>query len=429
MDLKCFILQHIRSKTLGNIKDGFEKSSFVENVTDGSKLLKDIITALLLGANSKQKIHNQLQSGGLATTKPAKNDNKKQSFCTEFNQMVNNLFGLLGFEFSKYLFVLFGAHLIIRQHIDEMSTANNYDEILTHVNYIYNFMTLKESSDVDAISAIELSQEFIDSLPENHETNNHNYSSIILKGKSIHTLFGSMIEEIKELHASNNIIMLDDNKLRWYEQLSDMLDNAKLNGYNVNNIDDLCMNLGMRNVGYDRSFLKMFEILYKESFADIPYELWNDYKPHLQFVENELKLDVKCSKYLNSFAGYYRHIYDETLKSVQEKLAQKYILNVNITDKCYDLLSDITFNLLIHIAKKIACSQITSMYFGKSARVQFIQVFQGVLDCAPRLYSFTKSQREILHYILLPRKIIMDAIVIVQEMKQKDIDEVLNSAE
>lgn len=427
MDLKLFVLTHIRNKKVGNIRDGFEKSSFVDNVTDAAKLLKEVLAALLNEENSKQKVYNQLQSGGLATTKPSKNDNKKQSFCTEFNQMINNIFGLLGFEFSKYLFVLFGAHTIIKQHIEDISVSNTYEDILHHVNYIYNFLLLGTTNS-NTPPPIEVSADFLSKIGPSKEPIDQNYTSITLQTNSIHTFFSSIIDEIKELIVSNNVIMFDDNKLRWYESLSDMFDAITLNTYEINDIDELCMNLGTRNVCYDRSFLKMFDILYKESFADIPHELWRDYKPHLRFVENELKLDIKCSKYLSSFVGYFKHIHDETLKSVQEKIPQKHILNLEVTPKCYTLLADVSFNLLIHMAKKIACNQISYMYFGKSARVQFIQVFQGVLDCAPRLYSFTKAQRETLHYILLPRKILIDAIAIVQELKPFEVDEILKSS-
>lgn len=428
MDLRRFILLHIKNKTVGNIKDGFEKSSFVDCALDASKLLKDILTKMLSEDGARQKIYNQLQSGGLATTKPIKNDNKKQSFCTEFNQMINNLFGLLGFEFSKYLFILFGAHIIIKQHIEDISTSNTYEEILDHINKIYNFMILGESSNEEIPSAaIHTSKIFVKQIGDS--TSNQNYALITIQTNPIHAFFTEMINDVKKLLSANNIIMFDDNKLHLYEQLSDLYDSIEIESYEINTVDDLCINLGSRNIGYDRSFLKMFEILYKESFADIPHELWNDYKPHLYYVENELKLDAKCSKYLSSFMAYYKHIYDETLKSVQEKIPQKHILKVNVTDKCYELLADISFNMLVNMAKKIACNQISYVYFGKSARVQFIQIFQSVLDCTPRLYSFTKSQREILHYVLLPRKILVEAILVVQELKQKEIDDILNAGE
>ena len=172
------------------------------------------------------------------------------------------------------------------------------------------------------------------------------------------------------------------------------------------------------NVCYDKSFIKMFEILYKESFADIPHELWSAYKPHIKYVENELKLDIKCSKFLTNFNKYYHKVYDETLKSVMEVIPPDDVLKIDITDKMYELMSDITFNLYVNISKKIACNQLTYAYFGKSTRIQFIQMFQALMDCSPRLYTFSKSQRMTLHYILLSKKVINDSISIANEMDE-----------
>ena len=38
------------------------------------------------------------------------------------------------------------------------------------------------------------------------------------------------------------------------------------------------------------------------------------------------------------------------------------------------------------------------------------------MDCSPRLYMFSKSQRMILHYVLLSKKVINESIKIVEEI-------------
>lgn len=436
MDLKQFILNHKHNNTLDSIIDGFEKSSFVEPNSDTSNLVKTILNILISNEDGdKQKIYNQLQSGGLANTKTGKTEiSKKQSFCTEFNQMIINILGLLGSEFSKYLFVLMGAKCMISQEIKEISKAQDYESILKHVINIKNFINLGRNEDYlppDKLiekcdeqhleNSIVIDDEFFDDYEtfcQDFPEETQNYLEIELSSDRTNSFFNRFVSEIKRLIKSENVLSFEDNRTEWSLMLDELVEHLILNTYHVDNVDDLCLNLGEINVCYDKSFIKMFEILYKESFADIPYELWSSYKPHIKYVENELKLDIKCNKYLTNFNKYYHKVYDETLKSAMEVLAPDDILKVDITDKMYELMSDITFNLYLNISKKIASNQLTYAYFGKSTRIQFIQMFQALMDCSPRLYSFSNSQRMTLHYILLSKKVINDSIAIANETEE-----------
>ena len=433
MDLRRFIQIHKDNHTLDSIVDGFEKSSFVEPNSDTSILIKSILNVLISDdEGDKQKIYSQLQSGGLASTKSGKVEiSKKQSFCTEFNQMIINILGLLGSEFSKYLFVLIGAKHMISQEINEISEAQNYNDILKHVINIKNFMNLgdiEDYADVEELSSrcesmskleapIDIDDDFYEEFctdqSQNPERLTQNYLEIEVKSNKKNTFFTQIINDIKQLIRSENVLSFEDDKSEWCQMFEEMLSHIILRTYYIRNVDDLCLNMSGLNVCYDKSFIKMFEILYKESFADIPHELWSSYKPHLNYVEKELKLDLKCGKYLTNFNKYYHKVYDETLKSAAEKLSTDDMLKIHITDEMYELLSDITFNLYVNISKKIACNQLTYAYFGKSTRIQFIQMFQAIMDCSPRMYVFTKSQRMTIHYILLSKKVINESINIV----------------
>lgn len=437
MDLKQFILNHKYNDTLDAIIDGFEKSSFVEPNSDTASLVKSILNSLIISEEGdKQKIYNQLQSGGLANTKAGKSEtSKKQSFCTEFNQMIVNILGLLGSEFSKYLFVLMGARCMITQEVKEISKSQDYNNILKHVINIRNFINLGRCDDFlqrDELNQmveqnfeppIVIDEDFFEEydvfgpLPS-EET--QNYLEIEINSDSTNTFFNKFVSEIKRLIKSENVLSFEENRQDWTAMLDNMVECLTLNTYHINNVDDLCLNLGEINVCYDKSFIKMFEILYKESFADIPHELWSSYKPHVKYVENELRLDIKCGKFLTNFNKYFHKVYDETLKSVMEVLSPTEILKVEVSDDTYELLSDITFNLYVNISKKIASNQLTYAYFGKSTRIQFIQMFQAIMDCSPRLYSFSQSQRMTIHYILLSKKVMNDSIAIVNESDEND---------
>lgn len=425
MDLKSFILYHREHESLSVIEDGFEKSSFVETNSDIAGLVKQMITAYASDDVSKQNAYNQLQSGGIAGTKPIKTEStKKQSFCTEFNQMITNILGLLGFEFSKYLFVLFGIKRILAREINYINNAHTYNDILTHMIYFRNIISLGEvddpPTDVPNESPLDIADDFfeiyggpddIDSTPH-HVT--HKFDEIELKTKKV-AFFDSVIMEIKAAIKRENILSFDEDKHAWVSMLQTLLEHLTVNSYTVNTIDDLVFNLGRYNVAYDKSFIKMFDIVYDETFAQVG-DIAPKLKPHIKIIKNELKLDVNCAKYLLIFSKYFHKMFDETLKSALEVIQPTDILKVNIPEPLYERLADITLNMYVQLSRKIATSQMTDIYFGKSTRIQFKQVFQALLDCAPRSTVYTKTQRAAVHYCILSVKAIKESIRIVCEM-------------
>lgn len=424
MDLKQFIQIHEKNGTIDYISGGFQKSQYIENNNDTSNLIKLILNKLI-SDNDKQKIYNQLQSGGLANhiTQNKNEVSKKQSFCTEFNLMISNIIGLLGFEFSKYLFVLFGAKHFIHKLVEELKDLNSYEDIDTVVKYIRNLISLGSENTENPLP-IKIDEGFnLDDYINLDESSEQtiDYYSADNKPTTEELLFNWMLKDIKSHIKSENIVTFEEDKIKWYDILCDMIDHLELGTYIINNVNDLIINLGRFNICYDKSFIKMFEILYMESLADIPYEFWSSYKPHVIYIEKELKLDVKCSKYTTNFNKYFHKIYDDTLKSSIDALGTNNVLKINVTDSMYELLSDITLNLFLNISRKISNNQLIYAYFGKSTRIQFIQVFQALMDCAPRLHIFSPSQRAIMHYILLGDKVLSDSIKLVKELQKDNI--------
>jgi hypothetical protein len=232
------------------------------------------------------------------------------------------------------------------------------------------------------------------------------YNSLLtddVKERFFQDIFSNINEQIK----SKSVVNFDSDKQLLIEKLTTLNSTLVLNEYIVNNIDDLVLNLGSFNVGYDESFLKCFEILYKESFADIPRELWYCRKPYQDFI-NSLKLE-SCNAYHANILKYFKNIYNETLCSFKEIAPEKDILKVEITNVMYDTLVDITLNLFVNMAKNLALSQMSSFCFGKSTRIQFVQVCNAFLACSPRLKNFSKAQINVLHYFLLTSKTLQES--------------------
>jgi hypothetical protein len=119
MDIKQFLLYHKKNGTLDSVMEGVEKSTFVDSNPDVLGLVKPVL--------------NKLNLENCDESKTDKKTEKKQSFCTEFNQMNNNILALLGFEFSKYLFFIFGVKHIAKKFVEKIPDATSYSEILEYV--------------------------------------------------------------------------------------------------------------------------------------------------------------------------------------------------------------------------------------------------------------------------------------------------------
>ena len=72
--------------------------------------------------------------------------------------------------------------------------------------------------------------------------------------------------------------------------------------------------------------------------------------------------------------------------------------------------ANICVNLYVNMAKKLSNSQLLFATFGKSTRIQFMQILQAVMDCTPRLYKFNESQLAVLHFILMNDKTFQSSV-------------------
>jgi hypothetical protein len=218
-------------------------------------------------------------------------------------------------------------------------------------------------------------------------------------------LFRGILDEISDQQKNKSMINFERDKQKWICQLKEMFNNIILNEYVVDSVDDLVLNLGPFSVGYDESFIKYFEILYKESFADIPRELWIKCKPYTEYLR---LLNIESvSNYKTNLIRYFKNVYNDTLKSMLEMSTE--ILNVEITNFMFEYLADITINMFINLAENLATIQTTSFTFGKSTRIQFFQIFNAFLNCSPRLKKFTQAQKNTIHYFLLTNKVLQES--------------------
>lgn len=425
MDLRAFIEQHTKANTLNDVQSGFSKSLYAESTNDTANLIKTILSKLTFDTD-RQRIYNQLQSGGLANNSTAnKSEAKKQSYCTEFNTMISNLMCLIGFELSKYVLVWAGAKHYMIRIVNALETASNYDDIETLLIVLRNITEVGiETGQETPIKLVDFPIDSYTSMKTSNK-GTFDYFDGNANDSDITRLFNWLLKEVRVRIQSENIVTFVEDRSRWHSTLSLMLDHIVPGTYIIDTIDELVVNLGsgkldghLEHLGfnldacYDKSFIKMFDILYNESFADLPSEVFTNAKPHALFVEKELELDVKCTRYTANFNKYFHKVVEDSIAAAQEALGTN-ILRIMITNELYERLSDITLNMFITMGRKIANNQIIYAYFGKSTRIQFIQVFQAIMDCAPRMHIFTPAQQAILHYILLSPKVLAESIGLV----------------
>lgn len=446
MDLRKFIKANEEVGTLDTITKGYSHSQFNENMNEIASLIKEIVQKQST-EDDKQLILDQLQSGGISSRTVGEKflQPRKLSFCTEFNNIIANLQSILGFEFAKYLYVLFGISHYVDVISDNIINSESYEDILTSIIKIRNLLSLglfrptavesqpkskpktkkqttaKKPATVQAKPECSLSSiaetftllDTFEPLPPNAKVSMYFQDIYTLKTNSeltpIVQIFENIVNAINECIKSGHIIMFEKDKVFCHETVKNICDNISYNTYNVVDVNDLLLNLGEYSIGYEGSFIKMFEILYKESFADIPDDIpRNIFRPVQYFLEQELKIENKYDKYIDTLTSYFRNIYQQVFKSSSE-VVQK-MLAVDVSDDVYDMLANICVNLYVNMAKKLSNSQLLFAAFGKSTRIQFMQILQAVMDCTPRLYKFNESQLAVLHFILMNDKTFQQSV-------------------
>lgn len=406
MDLFEFIKLHKNNSnsSLNCLMVGFENSPFSNNNNcDTGNLVKDILKKMLPNDNVNSKNYYINANGGIQIlSKKSKIENhKKQSYCVEFNTMMDNILGLLGFEFSYCILTLITIDNIIKKYIEGFSLSNNYIEAENFANIIKNIYNLGDCIMIEQT----IESKYINI--NNDSINYFDYTNVK------NQFFNGLLSEITLLKKNDTIINFNEDIDKWHNELLNLYKFTNYNQYYIQTIDQLCINMGKTKYCYDGHFIKIFETVYKELFVDIDStKIKPDFTkststiiyPHIEYLDDVLKIQLKPQIYINNFISYYHKIYDDTIKSTLKDNMKK--LNIIIDENLYLHLAHITLNLYINIAKKISNNQKN----GKSTRIQFSQVFQAIEDSMPRCYNLTPAQKSILHYILLSNKVLADSL-------------------
>lgn len=417
MNLTKFITTHQEIGDIAIIKRGMESSPFTQSINDISELVKEILKKLLAIKND-EKMYSQSTNGGIQPNATLIDDsnNRKQSYCIEFPQMLKNILGLIGFEFSYCITTISSINRILNDYIQKISPKN--DSIESYLSLKNLIITIKNIYSLGNGNSLQISNHF-----KSHFINNDDdsikWSNFSTDSKLI--FFDNIIEFIDYKISKDVIINFIEDKQSIYLELENLYKNTIFTKYTIDNVDQLCLSMHNIKPCYDGYFIKEWEILYLETFADT-YKLIHPSKhkisPVIDYLTNVIQLDLKAEKYLTNFKNYLIKIYKDTISCLYSDDSSKR-LDIIITQNMYEYMSYIILNLYINISKKIASNQECAQLFGKSTRIQFAQVFQALKDSISRLHQYCQSQSDMLHYILIPKKTLSESINNLNAIKSK----------
>ena len=397
--LKVFATDDINKQVL--LTQGFQNSDFYNTNLSLDILFKDIIQmfinndrCMMYNKNNNYKINPQT---GLIKNTPQKTTKKtiekNITYGSDLKIILNNIIGLLGYEFSISVLALSLYPTIIKRIIDEIPTTNSYQELvklLVVINNAYDICDIDSGKNNDT---------FI------YDDNNY---------------IDNIISKLQLRISNNNNIAFETDKQECYTTMLDKFNNTTFNTIYVNSIDNLCIELGKYKPCYDNYFMKMWELLFKETYCDV-YEYENIY-PRFTSNNNQEVIEMPFMTLLNAYAQTDPSIYNiinnvnkqivyikQYLKNITKKTLMtidsndKYI-NVCVQEMLYEHLAAVFINMLVAYAKNVVILHDYTNNVGKAVKLQFIELFNGFKLTTPTLLTYSESQLMCLHYVMLTKQ-------------------------
>lgn len=404
--LKVFATEDINKQVL--LTQGFQNSDFYNNHLSLDTLFKDIIQmfitndrCMMYNKNVNYKINPQtglIKNTPQKTTKKGNIIEKNITYGSDLTIILNNIIGLLGYEFSMSILTLSLYPTIIKHVIDEIPTTNSYHELIKLLVVIDNAYKV-----CDANNSV------------NNTLNNNTF--IYNDNNYIDELVAKMRLRI----SNNNNISFESDKQDCYNIMLDKYDNTTFNTIYVNSIDNLCIELGKYKPCYDNYFMKIWELLFKETHCDM-YEYENIYPKFTSDDNNQNVIEMPVITMLNAYAQNDPSIYNIIsninkqmvyIKQYLKNITKKTLMTIDDNDKhitvcvqemLYEHLAAVFINMLVVYAKNIVILHDYNNNLNKAVKLQFIELFNGFKFTTPALITYTESQLMCLHYIMLTKQ-------------------------
>lgn len=414
----------LEKKTL--LTQGFQRTDFNNSNLSLDSLFKEFIN--LFVESDKSLIYTLRETtlklnpqNGIIKTVSQNNDeegktkklgDKVITFGSDLKIVLNNLVGLMGYEFGTNLLLISLYPVLLKQIIEDIPKAKNYKEIKHNINIICNMYNIGDGK------IFEYNNNDADDF---NNTFNFNNIENVLNNK-----FREIYSKIDIRIKNNNNINFDSDKQDVYNKLLSIYNNTTYNTYYIKNVDNLCIELGKFKPCYDNYFIKMWELLFKETYCDY-YEYENVYPRFEENIEEDKekivipfinlinsyvnKLDKghtiinQIYKHINTLEQYFKLICKKSMMTVNSDMdANTKIIKVVVQEVFYEHLASIFVNMLVVLAKNIVISHEFINNMNKFVKLQFIEIFNGLKFSTPALLNYSESQLMVLHYIIMTKQ-------------------------
>ena len=413
----------LEKKTL--LTQGFQRTDFNNSNLSLDSLFKEFINLFvesdksLIYALKDTQLKLNPQNGIIKNNnvnsedeiKVKKSGDKVITFGSDLKVILNNLVGLMGYEFGTNLLLISMYPTLLKQIIEEVLKAKSYKEIKHYINVICNMYNIGDGKIM----------EYNNTETDNYN-NTFNFNNIenVLNNK-----FREIYSKIDIRIKNNNNINFDNDKQDIYNKLLHIYNNTNYNTYYIKNVDNLCIELGKFKPCYDNYFIKMWELLFKETYCDY-YEYENVYPrfednieedkekiviPFINLINSYVnKLDKghtiinQIYKHINTLEQYFKLICKKSMMTVNNDMDNNKIIKVVVQEVFYEHLASIFINMLVVLAKNIVISHEYINNMNKFVKLQFIEIFNGLKFSTPTLLTYSESQLMVLHYIIMTKQ-------------------------
>lgn len=385
MNTREFLTHFIQTNNVRIIKNGFQQSEF----NSANVHISDVI--LLILNNYNYQLIECLQNGIVITDDTE--FTKKMSYCTNFETIIDNLLGIFGYEFSKYVLFRINSQLVLNKMIKNfIEASSNYkmleDNLKNFKAFLNNFI-LKQTNNTKILK-INLSQDFLIEYKKLKFSNKHSKISFISD------IFDGCLNDI--IKERENISNFNEIK-NAIKDVLELLVKTEINkDVTINTLEDLLIefnNLDI-DIGYNGSFIRMAYDLYK--IGSCPDNLLSEYQLKTKLT------DV----YINNL--------EQWLYNIIEKITNLHSeTKIKISNNFVTELINIIIEWFILLGVNMSSLYNIAISFEKTSRIQFKLIFEAVMLTAPKYTFFTPSQKTLIHYALYNKSTIQKSLKLMEK--------------
>lgn len=329
----------LKNKYFHIIRNGFVSSTFANNF---NSIISELRTNISTLSNSYQK---------------------KVTFSNDFNTCMHNIITLFGYDFAKNLFTIANFASDIELLIDELNNCKDSKNVLSKLDTIKIAIETLLSNDMNYSTDLKEFDKIITRLREQiiKADNQYNYTNV---NRIKNDVVNNCMDYLKRITDDDN-----------YE-------------YAINDIDTLITN-GKIPCCYIGSFLNVTNVLYKQTFINVPDEYKN------AAIEYDVLKNIN-SDTTTIIYNYLTSIYANCVELIGTS-------DGKIKIKCSSDLLDQLSLIIVNYLKIFSMNIFKVMLTATNSRITSKSIYQSILFTFPNGYCPNNSMLDTLKFIMLSK--------------------------